>query len=978
MSHFKQNAIVHGFKLVHTDEVHEINSRAYLFEHVRSGARLLYLQNDDDNKVFSISFRTPPEDNTGVFHILEHSVLCGSEKYPVKEPFVELLKGSLSTFLNAFTFSDKTMYPVASRNEKDFLNLIGVYMDAVFHPDIYKYKEILEQEGWHYELNSPDDEIKYKGVVYNEMKGAFSSPEGLLQRTNQNSLFPDTAYGFESGGDPLEIPELTYEHFIDSHKKYYSPSNSYIYLYGNMDIDEKLDFLDKAYLSTYDRVDVDSEISVQKPIGHSTEVVKEYPISASADEEDKTYLSLNFAVSRSTDAELYLAFDILKYILLDSPAAPLKKAVLDAGIGQDVFGTFDNSILQPYFSINVKNASEDKKEPFKKIVFDTLTQLVRDGINKRQIEAAINVKEFNLREADYGYMPKGLIYSIMAMDSWLYDENPLIHLKFEGTLERIKQALTNHYFENLIKNYLLDSDHQTLVMIKPSKTIADEESEKIAERLSRFKQSLNAEELSRLVESTQKLKERQASEDRPEDLRKLPMLSIEDIDKKAEQLPLTETNIGDVKTLFHELSTNKIAYISLYFDASSIPSDQIPYLALLEEVMGKVDTEKYKYSDLVNEINIQTGGIDFENDTFSDKENDDRYQPKFAVRVKTLVSKLPESLNLIDEILNRSKFDSESRIKEIIKEIKSRLEMSFNQNGQSVVLRRLGSYMSQASQYTEQLKGLGFYRFIGELDKNLADRFNETAQILKRITDQLFIKEGLTVSVTGDEDILQAFSDHFKELDIPSRPRHNARVSGSGTLVAPSKNEGLMTSSKVQYVAKGANFKSLGFPYTGKLHVLKQILTLDYLWNQVRVMGGAYGCGVSLKSSGNFIFWSYRDPNLDETLTVYDKAGDYAKSFAADDYEMTKYIIGTISSLEAPLTPRDKGEQSDAEYFRNVTQADIQRIREEVLSTRKEDINQFAGLLKAVTDQNLICVLGNETMITQNKDLFEECVNVFE
>ncbi|GGL51560.1 insulinase family protein [Sporolactobacillus putidus] len=978
MSALKQGEITHGFQLVHTGDIHEIRSKAYVFEHVKSGAKLLYLQNDDDNKVFTISFRTPPEDNTGVFHILEHSVLCGSDKYPVKEPFVELLKGSLNTFLNAFTFSDKTMYPVASKNDKDFMNLMDVYMDAVFHPNIYKHKEILEQEGWHYELIDTKEAINYKGVVYNEMKGAFSSPEGLLERANQNSLFPDTAYGFESGGDPLSIPDLTYDQFINTHKKYYSPANSYIYLYGAMDISEKLAYLDQNYLSTFDKIEVDSSVAVQPPIGNSVEIVKDYPILPGEDAKDKTYMSINFAVSKATDAETYLAFDILDYLLLDSPAAPLKKAILDAGIGQDVFGSYDNSTLQPHFSINVKNSNEDKKDAFKKVVFDTLRQFVSSGLDKKQIEAAISVKEFQLREADYGSMPKGLVYSMAVMDSWLYDGDPLIHLKFEDSLSKIKQALTSNYFEGLIEKYLLNSRHQSFVTIRPSRTLAEEEASQTAEKLADYKKSLSKEALDQLVTETKNLKERQSSKDQPEDLRKIPLLSLNDVDKKAEEIPRSETEIDGVKTLFHDLATNKIAYVSLYFDASGVPEAYIPYLSLLQETLGKVDTDKYTYSDLVSEINIQTGGVGFDNQSFADKESDEIYKPRFAVRTKILTDKLPEAFDLLHEILFHSRFDNPSRLKEIIKEMKSRLEMAFNQGGQSVAARRLASYFSRVARYREQLKGLRFYQFICELDKDLDGRFDEIHGALAELAGQLFTEDRLVVSITGDQPILQAVRDHFERLNIPPSGTDEKTVESGQDGEPSSQNEGLMTSSKVQYVTKGANFKTLGFEYSGKMHVLKRILTLDYLWNHVRVMGGAYGCGVMIESSGNLIYWSYRDPNLDDTLKIYDRAGAYAESFDADDREMTKYIIGTISSLDAPLTPRDKADQSDAEYFRRVTQADIQRVRDDVLATTEEDIRQFAPLLNAVAGENHICVFGSEATIKKNKDLFGQCINVFE
>ncbi|MCI1881786.1 MAG: insulinase family protein [Sporolactobacillus sp.] len=974
MTQYEADHVYHGFKLLHSEHVPEITSDAYLFEHVKSGARLLFLQNEDDNKVFSITFRTPPQDDTGVFHILEHSVLCGSDKYPVKEPFVELLKGSLNTFLNAFTFSDKTMYPVASKNDKDFQNLIDVYLDAVFHPNIYKYREILQQEGWHYELNKAEDPINIKGVVYNEMKGAFSSPEGLLMRANQNSLFPDTAYGFESGGDPLHIPELTYEHFIASHKKYYSPTNSYLYLYGKMDIDKKLAYLDAQYLSAYDRIDVDSQVAVQAPIG-SSETVRSYPILPNESERDKTYLSLNYVVGKEPDPEAYLAFDILDYLLLDSPAAPLKKAILDAGIGRDVFGAFDNSILQPYFSINVKNANEDQQEALKKVVTSTLTDLVKKGIDKKLIEAAINVKEFQLREADFGSMPKGLIYSITAMDGWLYDSDPLTHLKFEGTLKTIKQALTGNYFEQLIDRYLLHSSHCSLVVIRPSKTLADDETKQAAEKLADYKKKLDKDQLAQLVRSTKKLQKRQSEPDSPEDLRKIPLLALKDIDKKTEELPLEKRTIDGVSALLHELPTNKIAYLSLYFDAASIADEQIPELALLQEVLGKIDTEKYSYGELVNEVNIETGDLHFETPVITDKDVDSTYQRKFAVKAKILQDKLPEAFDLIHEILYRTRFDNKKRLHALVKEIKSRIEITFNQNGQSVALRRVGSYFSESAAYRERLRGLSFYQFIRDLDAQFDARFEAIAAELKQLAAVLFDKKRLIVGLTGDRSIFTDAAKYFDRLGL-------AAVSQSPDAPQPihlptEQNEGLMAPSKVQYAAKGANFRELGYNYSGSLLVLKRVLTLDYLWNRIRVMGGAYGCGISLESSGNFIFWSYRDPNLRETLAIYDKADKFAASFKADEFDMTKYIIGTIASLDTPLTPSGKGELADARYFAGVTQQDLQRIRDEVLTTKPEELRRYADLLKAIAGQNHFCVFGSEAKIQENKDLFEHCRDTF-
>ncbi|URZ05244.1 insulinase family protein [Clostridium felsineum] len=976
MNCFKKDSVYHGFKFLREEDVNEINSKAFIFEHIKSGAKLLYLQNEDTNKVFSISFRTPPKDSTGVFHILEHSVLCGSDKYPVKEPFVELLKGSLNTFLNAMTFSDKTMYPVASKNDKDFLNLMDVYLDAVFHPNIYKYEEIFQQEGWHYELNNKDENISYKGVVYNEMKGAFSSPEGVLMRRIQNSLFPDTTYGFESGGDPDVIPDLTYEDFINSHKKYYSPSNSYIYLYGDMNLDEKLQYIDENYLKNYDRIEVDSKIEVQKPIGKLVESVYEYPILQDENEKDKTYLSLNFVVSTPTDNEKYLAFDILEYILLESEAAPLKKAIIKAGLGKDVFGLYDNGIKQTYFSVIAKNSNESQKEEFKKLVFDTLEGLVKNGIDKKLIEAAINTREFELREADYHSYPRGLGYGIKVMDSWLYDAQPTNNLKFEEALKNIKKALTENYFEKLIEEYLINSNHSSLVIVKPSKTVELKKGKKINEELIKLKESMKEEDLSKIISDTKKLKERQTTGDTEENLRKIPMLSLEDINKEVEKLPLEEREEDKIKVLYHDVFTNKILYLKFYFDSRVIKYDDLPYLGLVENILGRVDTQKYKYEELANEINIKTGDISFENALFTAKDDDKDYTTKFVCKTKVIIDKVPDAIGLINEIMHHSLFDDENRLREIIQEMRSRFEMIINQSGNSISSLRLKSYFSPSGEYSERLNGISFYKFICNLDENFSEKFNEVKKKLKDICDVIFNKDKVIISVTGNNEIYDKFKGELsklelKSLEVPEKPEEYNKF-------AQSINEGLITSSKVQYAAKGFNFRRLGYEYSGKMKVLNSIISLSYLWNNVRVMGGAYGCSSYILRNGNVFFVSYRDPNLAETLKIYDDVYKYIENFEVDDYEMTKSILGTISTIDRPLLPSQIGTKSDSYYFNKLTYEDIQKERDEILSTRKEDIKAYAKMLKEVMSKNYICVLGNDAKIAENKQIFGKLINVFE
>lgn len=973
---FELQKIYNGFRLIQERRIKEINSTGRVFFHEKSGALLLSLENDDDNKVFSISFRTPPDDSTGLPHILEHSVLCGSRKYPSKEPFIELVKGSLHTFLNAMTFPDKTMYPVASRNEKDFFNLMNVYLDAVLYPNIYKYSEIFMQEGWHYELDSPDREISYKGVVYNEMKGVFSTPESVLFRNIQRSLFPHTCYGKESGGDPDVIPELTLEKFLSFHKNYYHPSNSYIYLYGDGEILEQLKFINDEYLKNFDRIEIDSAIRPQLGFSGLKEVTDNYPIADTEDERDKSYLSLNFVVSYSTDAEVYMAFNILEYLLLETPAAPLKKALINAKLGKDVFGQYERSILQTIFSVVVKNSSENRKEKFKEIVQETLGRLAGDGIDKRLIEASINIKEFSLREADFRGFPKGLVYCIQCMDSWLYDADPFMHLEYEPALEKVKKALTTPYFESLINKYVLENSHNSMVIVNPEKGLAEKKSQEIKKRLAEYRDQLSEKEIEGIVNQTSSLKKRQMSPDNPEYLKVIPILSLEDINPRAEELPAVIKEEEGCTVLSHPMFTNEIAYINLFFDSTAVPQDDLPYITLLAQVMGKISTEKYKYADLSNEVNIHTGGIHFSPETFGVREDDSVYYPKFVVKSKALIRKLPKLFELLGELLSHTRFDEKKRLREIIQEAKSRMEMSIYEQGHLIAAGRLLSYFSSVGKYRETISGLAFYKFISEIEKNFDEKVEEINTRLYGVAKAIFNQKRLIVSVTASEEDYKNF-----RINFPRTLEHLWTDTLEGILYqfdSDNKNEGLLTPGKVQYVAKGFNFRQLGYKYTGSLQVLRTIASMDYLWNRVRVQGGAYGSFARFARNGNMYFCSYRDPNLTETLSVYNDTDNYLNAFDADRREMTKYIIGTISRLDAPLTPSMKGETATERIISHITQEDIQRTRDEVLKTGKNDIKDCADLIRDVMNQNYFCVIGNEGKIKENKDIFQSLISVFE
>lgn len=966
----------HGFRLLEEKDVKDINCYGRIFFHEKSGARLLQLQTEDDNKVFSISFRTPPNNSTGLPHILEHSVLGGSRKFPAKDPFIELAKGSLNTFLNAMTFPDKTMYPVASRNDKDFYNLMDVYMDAVFYPNIYNTPETFMQEGWHYELEDRNKDLVIRGVVYNEMKGAFSSPESILFRKIQESLFPDTPYGVESGGDPEVIPDLSHEEFLSFHKKYYHPSNSYIFLYGNGDILEQLKYLDENYLSHFERIELDSRIPLQKPFESMREMTVEYPAAEGEDLNDKTFMSMNFTVGKSTDPEIYLGFEILEHLLLETPAAPLKKALIDAGLGKDVLGKFDNSILQPAFSVVVKNTNEFEKERFKDIVLSTLQKLVKDGIDKEQVEASINIKEFELREADFRGYPKGLIYNIKCMDSWLYDEDPFMHLSFEPALDKIKQALKTNYFENLIEKHLLDNPHSSLLMLKPEKGLSEAKAEELKRRLSEYKSSLSDGDIQEIISQTVRLKKRQETPDPKEALEAIPLLSLPDIERLAEVLPLAEDDVDGVKVLSHPMFTGGIVYLYLLFDTSYLPKELIPYAGLLSEVLGKSSTQDHGYGELSNEINIHTGGIDFNVEVYTQNGDSDKYYPKFIVRSKALAEKLPKLTGLIDEIIGGTRFDEKKRLIEIIRESKSRMEISMINQGHMVASRRVMSYFSDAGRYDELVNGINFYKFLAGLEKNADKSIEQVIDNLKKTSDYLFNRNNLLISVTADEveykkvrQLLPAFLDKLGDKRLES-VRHRFEL-------VP-ENEGLMTQAKVQYCAKGYNFIKLGYSYSGALQVLRTIAGYDYLWNRIRVQGGAYGAFAGFSRSGNMYLASYRDPNLKNTLDVYDGTAGYLENFQADEREMTKYIIGTVSKLDFPLTPSMKADKAVTNYIAHITQEDIQRERDEVLNTKEEDIRKLSSMLRDTMAQDNFCILGNESNIKQNKDIFKKLVDVFE
>lgn len=967
-----------AYEILEERKLTDINSIGYIIRHKKSGARITVISNDDENKVFYIGFRTPTSDSTGVPHIIEHTVLCGSEKYPVKDPFVELVKGSLNTFLNAMTYPEKTIYPVASCNDTDFQNLISVYMDAVLHPNIYKYEEIFKQEGWHYELEDKDAPITINGVVYNEMKGAFSSPDDVLEREIMSSLFPDTTYANVAGGDPEHIPELTYEQYLDFHRKYYHPSNSYIYLYGDMNIAEKLQWLDEEYLSKYEKMELDSAIELQKPFIKPIEVIREYPIATGEAEEDNTYLSYNMVIGTILDKKLYQAFDILDYALLSAPGAPLKQALIDAGIGKDIVGGYDCGTLQPVFSIVAKNTNLAEKEHFLTVIRETLREQVKNGIDKKALLAGINSAEFRFREADYGQLPKGLLYGIQCLDSWLYDDmQPFMHLEALEIYRFLKEQVQTDYYEKLIEEYLLDNSHASVVIAIPQKGLNAVREEALENKLAEYKASLTEEEKERLIADTVHLHEYQEEPSSKEDLEKIPMLRREDLKKTALSLKNRIVMSGETKFVHHEMYSNGIDYLSLMFDIRDIEPEELPYLGILKSVLGYVATESYSYAELANEINIHTGGVGSSIGIYPNVKKYDQLAFMYEIRTKVLAEKLSDSMRLMEEMLLTSKISDEKRLYEILGELKSRLQVGLSASGHQVASTRAMSYFSRTSYYQDATSGIACYRVIADYESNFEAKKAELIEKLEKLLRRIFTADRLMVSITCAESDFVAVEEAVNELKAKLYEPDASSTRRELPFIDFAKcNEGFMDASQVQYVARAGNYVAHGYEYHGALKILKVIMGYDYLWTNIRVKGGAYGCMNGYMRNGDTYFVSYRDPNLTATNEVYEHITDYVGAFDADERDMTKYIIGTISDMDIPLNPSAKGARSMTAYLQELTYDDLQKEREQIIDATAEDIRALKDLLASVLLDEAICVIGNEEVLRENKEMFLHLENL--
>ncbi|MCR5329750.1 MAG: insulinase family protein [Lachnospiraceae bacterium] len=965
-----------AYRLEYEEYVPDCKGQGMVFRHIRSGARVCVISNDDENKVFMISFRTNPTDDTGVPHITEHSVLCGSDKFPPKDPFMELAKGSLNTFLNAFTYPDKTCYPVASCNDKDFNNLMDVYMDAVLHPNIYKHEEIFKQEGWHYEIASKDDPITINGVVYSEMKGAFGNAEDRLERSVFSALYPDNTYGVESGGDPKSIPDLTYKQFLDFHSKFYHPTNSYIYIYGNMDVEDRLEWLDEAYLKEYDVQPVDSEVKTQQPIG-TKEIHSFYPLEEDAPEEDAGFLAWAFMFSNYDDTLKNAAMSVLTDVLFNVSGAPVKEALVKAGIGKDVSSYLSSSLKQPMVMTVVRNTEADKLSEMKKVILDTLKKIADEGINKNSLLAAINGNEFQYCEADFGGFPKGLEYGVIALTTWLYnDSEAFTRLHQTELFPKLRELIEKGYYEDLIRDYMLNADSQVFSAIAPKKGLGAEEEKKLADRLAAMKAAMSDEEIEKLVADTLALKTYQSEGSTPEDLATLPLLERKDLRREITPYINEETEISGIPTLFHETDTNGIVYLKLLFNASMLNADELFCASLGLGLMGDMDTADYSYLELNNQINIHTGGIGNDMSGYNVRalgNEPEKYKTYVSVSGKVLSHSFGKMTELMAEEMLRTDYSSLTRVRELLAERISRFRYTLSASGHATAIHRAGSYISSSERIYDISAGYSSYKTICQLAEMSDDELKKEIEKAESVVKKLLVKKALMIDITCTRELLESSREELKKL-LDLIPEGEKPAATFGIIFEDDlKNEGFKSSGEVNYVAAVGRFNNMSSRNIAALTILRVILSREYLYNKLRVLGGAYGCGFSFSDlKGTGYFYSYRDPHVRETMDIYRLAADYVANFDTDEREMTKYVIGTMGNIDRPLSPADKGSRSLGAYLSKIDEDERQKIRDAIIDATCEDIRSAADSIREIFETGAVCAVGCESTINANSELFKE------
>lgn len=955
--------LVHGFELLREREIKELNTLAKVYRHVKSGAQLLSLENNDENKVFGVTFRTPPKDSTGIAHIMEHSVLCGSRKYPLKEPFVELKKGSLNTFLNAFTFPDKTCYPIASQNVQDFYNLIDVYLDAVFYPNISPLT--LQQEGWHYELESVDQPLRYKGVVFNEMKGAYSSPETLLGRRSRQTLFPDITYGLDSGGDPEVIPDLTYEQFKIFHKTYYHPSNAYIYFYGDDDPKNRLEILD-GYLRDFEAIQIPSGVPLQTQFDRSKEFVLPYDVTETG-ERKKAFITVNWLLPENDDVELGLSLRLLAHILVGTSAAPLRKALIDSGLGEGLSGGgMDGALRQMYFTIGMKGVEPENTRKVESLILETLQDLVVKGIDNETIAASLNTIEFNLRENNTGSLPRGLSLMLRALTTWLHDGDPFGPLAFEEVLEAIKDKVQPHerYFEHMIDRYFIKNPHRTTIILEPDPELAKRREARERDRLENALQAMDDRQLEHIVQNVRDLKRHQETPDSPDALASIPSLKLSDLDKTIRKITREVlTDVENVDLLYHDLFTNGIVYLDLAFDLKRVSQKWLPYIPLFNTALLQMGTRELDYVRLSQRIGQHTGGINSHFFTSASQLNGGTIG-RLVVRSKATLAKTRDLIDILKDVLLTVNLDNQERFKQLLLETKAGMETAIVPSGHHFVNRRLRGRFNPADWAAEKMGGIEQLFFLRALAERVDDSWSEVLEALTAIRDELLKRENLVCNLTLDQDSWRQIAPQVNEL-LASIPQETVRQSHwmPDTLA---DEEGWVAPAQVNYVGKAGNLYDLGYKYNGSTQVVLHYLRSTHLWDKVRVQGGAYGAFSSFdRHSGVLSFLSFRDPNVSATIDAFDGSAAFLRSLEISDSELTKAIIGVIGNLDAYQLPDAKGFSSMYRFFLGTTDEERQQIRDQVLGTSAADFHAFGELLEEFNRNSQIVVLGAEGAIEQ-------------
>ncbi len=951
--------MINGFELITARDVPEINSQVKVYRHCVTGARLLSICNQDENKVFGITFRTPPVTSNGIAHVMEHSVLCGSRRYPVKEPFIELAKGSLNTFLNAFTYPDKTCYPVASQNLQDFYNLIGVYLDAVFYPRIDEYT--LRQEGWHYEAANADSPLTLKGVVFNEMKGAYSSPDDLLGDKSRISLFPDNAYGLDSGGDPAVIPDLTYAEFKVYHETHYHPSNAYIYFYGDDPEPERLGLLDE-WLAAFERREVPSQIPLQAPFSQPRQLSVPYDSGDSPDA--KSHITVNWLLPEGNDVELALSLSILAHILIGTPASPLRKALIDSGRGEEVVGGYEEQVRQPYFSAGLKGVQREDAAKVEALILDTLAQLAQSGLDPETVAASLNTVEFRLREQNTGRFPRGLALMLGALTTWLYDGDPIAALAFEQPLNRIKaQAAAGPIFETLIADRLVNNPHRTTVVLAPDPAEGQRRDVAEKDRLKKTKAALSAAELQAVIDTCVELKRRQDTPDSPEALATIPALKLGDLDRGIKTIPIETAAHDGAQILYHDLFTNGIVYLDLGFDLHALPQDLLPYAGLFGRLLTRMGAEREDFVKLTQRIGRTTGGIHATTLTSSIRDSD-RAVAYLLLRGKAVAPQATALLDILHDILLTVKLDNRERFKQIVLEAKAGLEASLAPGGNRLVNQRLRARFTVDAWAAERMSGFSYLFFLRGLLEAIEQEWDAVLTKLEAVRQSLINRSTALANVTLDATNWATFQPQLQAF-LSALPAA-AATHGTWQPQFISQFEGLTFPAQVNYVGKGANLYRLGYQLHGSELVINNYLNTTWLWEKVRMQGGAYGGSCQFdRRSGVFTYLSYRDPNLLATLDNFDAAADYLRNLDLDDAELTKSIIGAIGDLDAYLLPDAKGFTSLVRHLTSDTDEFRQQYRDEVLSTTAKDFKAFGEVLAGVKDQGEVVVLGSPSAIEQ-------------